>query len=47
MPEQLAAMPGNIEKLSSKIKRVVAHGQVMESAAKNIRNLLAGTASDF
>jgi phosphoglucomutase len=47
MPEQLAAMPGNIEKLSSKIKRVVAHGQLMESAAKNIRNLLAGTASDF
>jgi phosphoglucomutase len=47
MPEQLAAMPGKIEKLSSKIERAVPDGRLMESAAKNIRNLLAGAASDF
>ncbi len=35
MPEQLAAMSANIEKLNSKIERAVADGQLMESAAKN------------
>ncbi len=47
MPEQLAAMPPNAEELNSKIERAVAEGQLMESAAKNIRVLLAGTSSDF
>jgi phosphoglucomutase len=45
--EQLAAMPGDFEKLKSKIERAVADSQLMESAAKNIRALLAGTSSDF
>ena len=45
--EQLAAMPGDFEKLNSKIQRSVADSQLMESAAKNIRALLAGTSSDF
>jgi phosphoglucomutase len=47
MPEQLAAMSANIGKLSSKIERAVADGQLMESAAKNIRTLLAGAPSDL
>jgi phosphoglucomutase len=42
MPEQLAAMSGNIEKLNSKIERAIAEGQLMESAAQNIRMLLTG-----
>jgi phosphoserine phosphatase len=45
--EQLAAMPGDVEKLNSKIERAVDDSQLMESAAKNIRSLLAGTSSDF
>jgi len=40
-------MPGDFEKLNSKIERAVADSQLMESAAKNIRALLAGTSSDF
>jgi phosphoglucomutase len=47
VPEQLPAMPGEIEKLNSKIERAVADGQLMDSAEKNIRNLLAGAASDL
>jgi phosphoglucomutase len=47
MPEQLAAMPANIGKLNSKIEQAVADGQLMESAAKNIRTLLAGAPSDL
>jgi phosphoglucomutase len=47
MPEQLAAMPANVGKLNSKIERAVADGQLMESAAKNIRTLLAGAPSDL
>ena len=47
MAEQLAAMSANIGKLNSKIERAVADGQLMESAAKNIRTLLAGAPSDF
>src|SRR6266487_1799595 len=45
MPEQLAAMPINTGK--SKIERAVADGRLMESAAKNIRTLLAGAPSDL
>src|SRR6266446_1318279 len=40
-------MPGEFEKLNSKIERAVADGQLMDSAAKNIRNLLAGAASNL
>jgi phosphoglucomutase len=47
MAEQLPAMPGNIEELNSKIERAVADGHLMESAAKNIRTLLAGAPSDL
>ena len=47
MPEQLAAMSANIGKLNSQIERAVADGQLMESAAKNIRTLLAGAPSDL
>ncbi len=47
MPEQLAAMPGEIEKLHSRIDRAVADGQLMESAATNIRTLLGGAPSDL
>jgi len=47
MPEQLQAMPGEFEKLNSKIERAAADGQLMDSAAKNIRNLLGGAASDL
>jgi phosphoglucomutase len=47
MAEQLAAMPGNTAKLSSKIEHAIANGQVMESSAKNIRVLLAGAPSDL
>jgi phosphoglucomutase len=41
MAEELAAM-GDVEQLNSKIERAVADGQLMESAAKNIRALLEG-----
>jgi phosphoglucomutase len=47
MPEQLAAMSGNIEKLNSKIERAVADRQLMESAAKNIHALLDGAPADL
>ncbi len=47
VPEQLPAMPGEFEKLNSKIERAVADGVLMDSAAKNIRNLLAGAASNL
>jgi phosphoglucomutase len=45
MPQELAAMSGDAEELNSKIERAVADGQLMESAAKNIRTLLAGAPS--
>src|SRR4029077_11649800 len=45
--EQLATMPRELEQLNSKIDRAVADGQVMESAAKNIRTLLEGGRSDL
>ena len=47
MPEQLPAMSANIGKLNSKIERAVADERLMESAAKNIRTLLAGAPSDL
>ena len=47
MPEQLAAMSTNIEKLNSKIERAVADGQLMEPAAKNVRTLLDEAPSDL
>jgi phosphoglucomutase len=47
MPEQLAAMSANIGKLNSKIERAVTDGQLMESAAENIRTLLTGAPSDL
>ena len=40
-------MPSEFEKLNSTIERAVEDGQLMDSAAKNIRNLLAGAASDL
>jgi phosphoglucomutase len=45
--EQLRAMPADIHKLNSQIERTIADGQLMESAAKNIRALLAGAPSDL
>jgi len=45
--EQLAAMPGDVGKLKSKIDRAVADRQLMESAATNIRTLLVGAPSDL
>src|SRR5438067_7012512 len=47
MPEQLAAMSSEFEKLNSKIERAFADEQLMDSAAKNIRHLLSGAPSDF
>ena len=40
-------MSGNTEELNSKIERAAAEQQLMESAAKNIRTLLAGAPSDL
>jgi phosphoglucomutase len=45
--EQLAAMPADIEELNSKIERAVADGQLMKSAAQNIRALLTGAPTDI
>ena len=47
MPEELAAMPGDVEQLNSKIERAVADGQLMESAAKNIHTVLEGAPTDL
>ena len=47
MPEELAAMSADVEEVNSKIERAVTDGQLMESAAKNIRTLLAGAPSDL
>src|SRR5207244_4220932 len=44
---KLAAMPGDVEKLYSKIERAVADGELMESATTNIRTLLSRAPSDF
>ena len=40
-------MPAGVEELNSKIERAFAAGQILESAAKNIRALLAGARSDL
>jgi phosphoglucomutase len=45
--EQLAAMAGDVANLHSKIERAVADRQLMESAAANIRTLLAGAPSSL
>src|SRR5947208_6838425 len=47
MPEQLPAMPGDVEKLHSKIERAVADRQLMESAETNIRILRSRARSDL
>jgi phosphoglucomutase len=47
MPEQLAAMSEDAERLNSKIEGAVAHRQLMEAAAKNIHALLGGAPSDL
>jgi phosphoglucomutase len=47
MPEQLAAMSGDVEELNSRIERAVARGQLLQSTAKNIRTLLAGATTDL
>src|SRR5436190_1106079 len=44
---KLAAMSGDAEKLHSKIERAVADGELMESAATNIRTLLSSAPSDL
>src|SRR5438046_712325 len=44
---KLAAMPGDAEKLHSKIERAVADGELMESAGTNIRTLLSRAPSDL
>jgi phosphoglucomutase len=46
MPEELAAMPADVEELKSEIERAVAHGQLIAASAKNIRTLLEGAGSD-
>jgi phosphoglucomutase len=47
MPEQLAAMRSDLEQLNSQIESAVAEGQLMESAAQNIRMLLGSDPSDL
>jgi phosphoglucomutase len=46
MAEQLAPMRVDIEELNPTTERAVAHGQLIESSAKNIRTLLEGGGSD-
>ena len=40
-------MPADLKELNSKIERAIADGKLMESAAKNIRALLAGAPTDL
>ena len=47
MPEELAAMLEDAEKLNAKIERAVAAGRLMESAGRNIRALLIGAPSNL
>jgi len=47
MTEQLPPMFGQSEQLNLRIDRAVRDGQLMESAAKNIQTLLAGTDTDL
>ncbi len=44
--EQLPTMTGDLADLNARIKQAVAHGQLIESSAKNIRTLLEGAGSD-
>jgi phosphoglucomutase len=45
--EQLATMPSEFEQLKSQIKSAAATGELMESAAQNIRMLLGSDPSDL
>jgi phosphoglucomutase len=45
--EELAAMAANAEKLIANLERAVAAGELLDSAAKNIRALLAEASSDL
>jgi phosphoglucomutase len=45
--EQLATMPSEFEQLNSQIKSAAATGELMESAAQNIRMLLGSDPSDL
>ncbi len=47
MTEQLPVMSADVEELNSRIARAVADGRLMESTAKNICTLLAGTSTDL
>ncbi|HZS17507.1 MAG TPA: phospho-sugar mutase [Candidatus Udaeobacter sp.] len=47
MTEECAAMPDHSKQLDSKLSGAVAAGQLMESAAANIRALLDGASSDL
>ena len=44
--EQLPGMIADLADLNARIKQAVAHGQLIESSAKNIRTLLEGAGSD-
>ena len=44
--EQLPEMTADLADLNARIKQAVAHGQLIESSAKNIRTLLEGAGSD-
>ena len=46
MPEQLTAMPVNVEELNSQIEHAIADGQLIASSAKNVRRVLEGAGSD-
>jgi len=45
--EQLATMPSEFEQLNSQTKSAAATGELMESAAQNIRMLLGKNPSDL
>jgi phosphoglucomutase len=47
MTEQLAAMSGDVEELTSRIERAVAREQLIKSTAKNIRTLLVGASTNL
>ena len=47
MTEQLPAMPADVEELNSKIQRAIADRRLLESAARNIRTLLAGATTEL
>jgi phosphoglucomutase len=44
--EQLPEMTADLADVNARIKQAVAHGQLIESSAKNIRTLLEGAGSD-